>query len=249
MTPPATGNKHIVTNEEIAEIEALGFAITSGKTPLTKVLQEYFPGFQLGEYLKSIDDLLSPLTEVKIEKELVYFEGDAPMLLLQYFSEDEADDETGLGLSRAFIHYPDELVVDHDFFRIPLVARQQGIGKQMLNISLQQYLRLGVDKIRLRAGLANGSYVWAKAFFSATKPLEVKTILNLAEKKLTPAQFKFVKRVYDNYYDNHPDGKTFPMVKWSDLPGMDVILSESEWHGELDLNNSAILTKFKYYVA
>jgi hypothetical protein len=150
---------------------------------------------------------------------------------------------------KAFIRYPDELVADHDFFRIPLAKRHQGIGKQMLNISLQQYLRLGVDKIRLTAGLANGGYVWAKAFFAATVPAEVKTILDLAEKKLPPLQFKFVKRIYDNYYNNYPGGKDFPMVKWSNLPGMDVILSEREWHGKLDLNNPDVLTKFKYYVA
>jgi hypothetical protein len=42
MTPPAAGNKHIVTDEEIAEIETLGFVITSGKTPLTNYCRNIF---------------------------------------------------------------------------------------------------------------------------------------------------------------------------------------------------------------
>jgi hypothetical protein len=247
MTP--TGNRHIVTDEEIAAVETLGFSITCGKTPLKDVVQAHFPGLQLGEFLKSIDELLGPLTNVKVYKELAYFEQEPPMLLIQYFSEDEDDDQTGLSLSRAFIRYKDELIVEHDFFRIPEAFRQRGIGKRLLDLGLQQYLRLGVDKIKVKAALQDGGYVWARAFFTATEPAEVKAILDKAEKRMTPAQFKFVKRVYDNYYDKYPDGKAFPMVKWSDLAGMDVILKESPWHGEIDLNNSDLLAKFKHYVA
>ncbi|WP_158288401.1 GNAT family N-acetyltransferase [Mucilaginibacter psychrotolerans] len=238
-----------MTAEDIAEVEAIGFNITSGKKPLKDFLLAYFPGFDLREYLKEIGELLTPLTQAKIEKELAYFEEPPPMIIVQFYSEDEGDDETGLALSRAFIRHDDELIAEHDFFRIPETARGQGIGKKMLNLSLQQYLRLGVDKIVLEAALADGSYVWAKAFFTATVPTEVKMILDEAEKCLSPAQFKFVKRVYDNYYSKYPNGKAFPMVKWSRLEGMETILRKSRWHGEIDLNNSELLAKFKYYVA
>lgn len=244
-----TGNPHIVTAEDIAEVEAIGFNITSDKTPLKDFLLTYFPGFDLREYLKEIDELLTPLTQAKIEKELAYFEEPPPMIIVQFYSEDEGNDQTGLALSRTFIKRDDEFIAEHDFFRIPVTAREQGIGKKMLNLSLQQYLRLGVDKIVLEAALADGGYVWAKAFFNATIPTEVKTILDEAEKSLSPAQFKFVKRVYDNYYYKYPNGKAFPMVKWSRLEGMETILRKSRWHGEIDLNNSELLAKFKYYVA
>lgn len=244
-----TGNPHIVTAEDIAEVEAMGFNITSDKTPLKDFLLNYFPGINLKEYLKGIDELLTPLTQASIEKELAYFEEPPPMVIIQFYSQDEGDDQTGLALSRTLIRRDDELIAEHDFFRIPAAARQQGVGKKMLELSLQQYLRLGVDKIVLEAALADGGYVWAKAFFTATDPTEVKVILDEAEKSLTPGQFKFVKRVYDNYYSLYPDGKAFPMVKWSRLGGMETILRKSRWHGEIDLNNSELLAKFKYYVA
>jgi len=104
------------------------------------------------------------------------------------------------------------------------------LGK-LLNLSLQQYLHLSVDEILLEAALADGGYVWAKAFFMVTVPSEVKAILDEAEKCLTPGQFKFVKRVFDNYYSLDPEGKAFPMVKWSRLAGMDTILRKSRCHG------------------
>lgn len=244
-----TGNPHIITVEDITEIEAIGFNITFDKTPLKDFLLNYFPGIDLKEYLKGINELLSPLTHASIEKELAYFEEPPPMLIIQFYSQDEGDEQKGLALSRTFIRRDDELIVEHDFFRLPVIARQKGIGKKMLNLSLQQYLHLGVDKIVLEAALDDGGYVWAKAFFTATDPAEVKAILDEAEKSLTAGQFKFVKRVYDNYYSHSPNGKAFPMVKWSRLGGMETILRKSRWHGEIDLNNSELLAKFKYYVA
>jgi len=35
----------------------------------------------------------------------------------------------------------------------------------------------------------------------------------------------------------------------SELGGMDAVLTGSRWHGEIDLNNPFILTKFRNYVA
>ncbi|WP_345213692.1 hypothetical protein [Mucilaginibacter gynuensis] len=129
------------------------------------------------------------------------------------------------------------------------MERKKGISKILLNLNLQQYEVMGVSKIKLEAALSNGGLVWAKAFFVATEPEDVKIILVKAENELSAEQFKFVKRVYDNYYNQNPGGKAFPMSKWSQLAGMDQILQGSRWYGELDLSNSDILTKFKNYVA
>jgi len=240
---------HTVTDQEIADVEALGFQITTGNISCAEFLNEQFPGFQLAEYLKAMDTLLSPLTPAEIEKELSYHESPPPMLIIQYFSKDHADDEKGLAFSQALLCQGNERIAELDFLRIPLNFRRQGVSKKLLNLNLQQYERMGVDKIRLEAALSNGGLVWAKAFFAAIDPKEVKAILDKAEKELTLNQFKFVKRVYDNYYKKFPDGNAFPIIKWSQLSGMDQILKGSRWHGELDLNNSEMLTKFKNYVA
>ncbi len=240
---------HLVSKSEITEIESKGFEITGGNISFHDFINEHFSGFGLGDYIKAIDNLLGPLTQTRIEKQLAFFETPPPMLLMQYFSDDFSDDKNGLALSQALVKHDDQLVAELDYLRIPMAARKRGITKQLLNINLQQYLLLGVDKIKLEAALENGGLVWAKAFFTATEPVEVKSILDKAEQLLSPLQFKYVKRVYDNYYEQYPDGKAFPMVKWSELDGMDAVLTGSRWHGEIDLNNSSILTKFRNYVA
>lgn len=245
---PAT-NPHIITDEEINQVEGLGFEITSGTKSLKDFLNDSFPGLQLFRFLKEIDDLLSPLTSKPIQREVGYFETKPETIIIQYYAEDHNDEVNGLALSRTLIKYNDELIAEHDFFVLPLSARKQGIGKKVLNYGLQQYLRLGVDKIRVYAALEDGGYVWAKASFTATEQSEVKIILDKAATELKPEQYKFVKRIYDNYYDKNPGGKAFPIVKWSALPGMESVLRKSKWSGEIDLNNTELLTKFKNYVA
>ena len=94
------------------------------------------------------------------------------------------------------------------------------------------------------SGLENGGLVWAKLFFTATKKSEVEMILEDARLSLTTAQYLAVKNVYDVYYKRLPDGRDFPMSLWSRLPGMDLILQKSRWHGELDLADPKVLTKF-----
>jgi len=246
MTP--LSDKHIVTEKEIAEIKDLGFNISFGY-PFADFLKENFPGLHLLNYLKGINDLLAPLTTAAVEREIVYFESPPPAVVIQLFSDDEENNQTGLAFSHSIVKREVELVVELDFLRIPVSTRNQGITKRLLGICLKQCSLLGVDKIELEAALENGGLVWAKAFFTAKNPKEVRVIFENAEKLLTPERFKFVKRIYDNYYEQYPDGTAFPMVKWSRLAGMQEILNGSRWRGELDLNNSEVFSNFKHYVA
>lgn len=247
MTPHSA--HHIVTDEEIEKIKSMGYSVTYGTIPITEFLTTNFPGFQLKEFLTSIDNLLSPLTEKRVSRELAYFEKAPQMLMIRFYSEDHNDETYGIALARTFVRKDNEIIAEHDFFKLPIKFRNHGIGKNMLNLSLKQYLHFGVDKITLDAALNDGGLVWAKAFFTAPIKTEVKKILDDAEKRIQPAQFKFVKRINDNYYEQEPDGKAFPMVKWSKLDGMEVILRGSEWKGEIDLKNSELLAKFIHYVA
>jgi hypothetical protein len=240
-----TNNPHTITDEEINLVKALGFEITSGTKSAADFLNDNFPGLQLFTFLKDLDDLLAPLATKPVKREIAYFETEPEMVTIQFYAEDSNDENNSLALSRTIIRYHDEVVAEHDFFVLPSTARKLGNGKKVLNYGLQQYLRIGVDKIRIYAALEDGGYVWAKASFAATKQAEVKVILEKAENDLQPERYRFVKRIYDNYYDKNPDGKAFPIVKWSALPGMESILRKSKWHGEIDLNNTEHLTKFK----
>lgn len=192
---------------------------------------------------------MGPLANASLSKEISFHEKPPPMIIFQYFSDDHADDLTGLAFSQAFIRKGGDIISELDYLRLPLDARKKGIAKKLLNLNLQQWEQMGVAKVKLEAALSNGGLVWAKAFFSATDRKDVKAILDKAGRELPPDQFDRVKRVFDNYYSRFPDGKSFPMVKWSDLPGMDQVLRETYWKAELDLTNSDIISKFKNYVA
>jgi hypothetical protein len=244
-----TDSPHLVTAEDVSQVRELCFDITLGNSNFEDFLNSYFPGLHLSQYLTEIDMLLTPLTLSPINKEIAFFETSPQMLIIQYYSDNHDDEEYGLALSRTFIRQKEELIAEHEFLRIPRMARRKGVAKLLLNLSLQQYLLMRVNKIKMEAALENGGYVWAKALFTATEQKEVETILNEAAKILVPKQFNLVKRVYDNYYDKHPNGKNFPMIKWSELLVMEGILSKSRWHGEIDLNDIDLLTKFKHYVA
>lgn len=242
-------NPHTVTDQEIKAIETLGYSINSPKNLLKDFLKTHFPGLMLQVFLTSIDLVLTPLTEQELERQLSYEDGDPPTLTILMQSENWTDDNEGLAILRTFSQENGELIVKHNFFRLPALHRNKGIGKRILSLSLQQYECMNVNKILVDAALEDGGFVWAKAGFTAINKTEVDVILNASRLSLNDRQFSFVKRIYDRYYTSQPNGKSFPMEKWSKLDGMDVILRGSQWSGEIDLHNTEVLANFKYYVA
>lgn len=55
-----------------------------------------------------------------------------------------------------------ELIVNHDYFELPNSLQGDGLGKELLKKSLEQYDEIGVDAITLQANIAVGGYAWAK---------------------------------------------------------------------------------------
>jgi len=242
---------HQLTAAEWEACQKLGFqsyAIgTSGS--LVDYINTNLPGLDLLTWLTEIDNLLKGMTGKPVFK-VVGFDSGAPLkLIIQYYSEDSDDDIHGLAFQRTIIKDKDHKTAVHDFFRIPRTSRMQGNGRKMLAVGLQQYLNIGVDIIRVHAALADGGFVWAKAHFTAVNKQEIRLILAAAKLGLNDSGFKPVKAAFENYYAKHPDGKAFPINKWSNMPGMEPILRGSDWHGEIDLNNKELLAKFKNYVA
>jgi len=188
-----------VNENDLLQIEALGFSLPGDSVAFLAFLRKYLPDLRLKDFVGEIDNQLSPLTSTALCKELYFFEKEPPMLMLQYFSEDENDEKTGVGFARTFIKYPSELVVDHDFFRLPERYRRQGKGKALILTCLKYYLECGVSRVRVDTGLEDGGLVWAKLFFTATEKKEVETILENTRLSLTSAQYLAVKNVYAVY--------------------------------------------------
>jgi hypothetical protein len=250
MPKSIAGGAHVVTDEEWKLCEALGYFIYAhGITmSLTEFIELNFRGLELLKFLKEIDDLLRPMTGKSITRVISYNDTEPFEFVIQYYSEDNNDDTYGLAFSRTFTNDKSNKIAVHDFFRIPHSFRRLGHGKTMINYCLQQYLNIGVDKIKVHAALADGGFVWARAHFTATEKKEVSLILALAKLTLGADDYARVKEIYNNYYTTEPDGKSFPINKWSLITSMKEVLQKSNWHGEIDLNNQELLTKFKNYV-
>lgn len=239
---------HTVTPTEINAIKLIGFGITANIAESEDdFLNKYFPNCDLFSLLQQIDNLLTPYCKSQIEKSVHLSAGPPPKVGILFSTDDYHDELMGLVLLRTFT-WANELIVKHDFFRLPFDCRGKGIAKRLFRSFIQQYVNMGVKKIRVFAALADGGYVWAKNFFTADNKAEMEEILNKSRQHLNSEQFKFVERIYDNYYIKDPVGKAFPIQKWAELPFMKDVLRGSEWEGTIDLSNSEQFSNFTKYV-
>ncbi|GAA3967184.1 hypothetical protein [Mucilaginibacter dorajii] len=242
-------NAHQVSTDEIDKVRSIGFKIehTESKYP-AEFINEHFAGLEIFAFLNEITDLLKPTAEGSLMQTVDMSDTPPPMLLVGLYATDHNDDDRDLIFERSFIRYPDQLIVEHDYFNLPLSARMQRLSIKVTACCLKQYINLGVNKIKVHATLKDGGFIWAKFGFKAIEKAEVTTILNSAKKDLSDHQFNVVERFYKAYYDNEPNGTNFPMEDWGRLAYMENTLKGSDWHGELDLMNQKDFTNFKNYV-
>jgi hypothetical protein len=87
---------------------------------------------------------------------------------------DESSGGSPEQIERTFVREVDgTLTVSHSTFKLPESKRGAGIAKTVLRDSMNEYEKIGVDKIKLTANLNVGSYAWAKFGFNAKDPLEL----------------------------------------------------------------------------
>ena len=245
-----SGDAHNVTLREIKKIKALGFKVEHAESKYpADFVNEYFPGLDFFKFLSELHSLLKPIAEGNLEQTVNMSDAAPPMLLIVLYGTDFNDDDRDLVFERTFIRYPEQLVVEHDYFSLPLDARMQGLSKKVTACCLKQYLNMGVDKIRVHATLEDGRLIWAKFGFKAVKKAEVTAILISAKRNLNDQQFSIIERFYNAYYENEPEGAAFPMEDWGRLVFMEGTLRGSDWYGELDLTDQKELLNFKNYVA
>ncbi len=165
---------HFLTSIEIAEIKTLGFEF-HGITALQEdLINANFPNCNLLLFLKQINDIFSPLCHTATNKFIHLNNSTPPEIEIQYFTNDYDDEINGLALSRIFFWQNGELVVKHDYFRLPESSRGKGIAKQIFRSCLQQYINMDVKKILVHAALKDGGYAWARNYFAVTNQSEIK---------------------------------------------------------------------------
>ena len=207
----------------------------------------HFNGFEPLIFANKIEYLLARLTTQKLERHLL-LQIQSPTLQILFFSEDYDNDIFGLLFKRTFTQTPNGLYVTHDYFVLPKAYRGSGIGKKVLAICLEQYLKMNIQKILIHAGLQDGGYVWARAGFKAINRSEVDQILSEAKIKLRREEYDIAQAWYCNHYNNFPD-LAFKIEDWARMDAMVPILRGSDWHGEIDLTNPKELINFTRYVS
>jgi GNAT superfamily N-acetyltransferase len=207
-----------------------------------------FSGLTPFTFIKNVEELLGGLGVTGIDR-VIEYTYPPPELMITLMSKDFDDNITGLLFRRRFSRFGTILTVKHDFMVLPKKHRGKGIGKKVLAVCLEQYLKMGVEKIHVQAGLEDGGYVWARAGFRAKKRAEVDLILAAAKAaKFESDDLAIVQSWYDDHYNNFPD-LPFKIEDWARIKAMEPILRQSNWHGEIDLTKQDELINFTRYVS
>jgi hypothetical protein len=239
--------KYKITKEDLAEIIHLGYTINShSKFSFEKFLNTEFPNFNLPKLLKALETTFTPTTKLNIIRVIDYQNPPAQMRLR--YKNNYTNEKEALIFDRDFIKSGKDVVINHLYCVIPEEHQKKGLVKTIFKASLQEYVNMSAKKINVHAGLSGGGHVWARHGFVAIDPSEVKVILNDAQERLTAAEFVFIRRIFDKYYIDNPDGNAFPIILWAKIDFMKEILRGSDWHGELDLKNREQFTNFMEYV-
>lgn len=100
-----------------------------------------------------------------------------------------------------------DLVASNDLMRLPKEARGSGEGTRLLRNQLEEYDRLGVDRIELQAAW-DGRYVWPKMGYQVDadtlKSLNKKFNALLKKSGIEPVKARSIQDIA-----NHPQGETF----------------------------------------
>lgn len=240
---------HVIHADEIGKIQSLGYVLKYTSPPaVEKLLMTNFSGLAPFAFIKNVEELLGGLGVTDIDR-VIEFTDPPPVLTFMLISKDYKDNITGLLFKRTFSRLGSILTVNHDYFVLPQIHRGKGIGKKMLGVCLEQYLKMGVQKIYVYAGLEDGGYVWARAGFRANKRSEVDVILKAAKSaKLGSDELAIVQGWYDDHYHNFPD-LPFKIEDWARIKAMEPVLRRSNWHGEIDLTKQDELANFNRYVS
>jgi hypothetical protein len=241
----------MISEQDINDAKKLGYIIDVPSNLAAKQINDHFTGLKLMTLLAGIETLLDAHTEKPANKRIVIDATPIPYFQILYLSNNYADEDKGLTMSRYFEYENGRLIVYHHYLVFPKSARGQGLGTRVMGLWFDHYLNMGVKEIRVHAGLKDGGAVWAKVGFKASDKNEMENILQSARTILEGTEeLQDVEAIFNDYYQKEPGGKAFPIEDWANIDEMLLVLklSTNNWHGRIDLTNQEELLNFKEYV-
>jgi SPP1 gp7 family putative phage head morphogenesis protein len=143
--------------------------------------------------------------------------------------------------------------VQHDLFTLAKQYQGGGNAKRMMRASLEEYLKAGITKIDVHANIDVGGYAWAKLGFTPKYPDVTRSILrDLLDgrgSRLAPVDRLSLRNIIDN---TSPSDLMHKIATFKTAAGKSVgkeLLTDSDWHGTLDLTNPAAVKRLKEMLA
>ena len=151
-----------------------------------------------------------------------------------------------------------ELEVHHDLLKLPSAMQGEGIGKNLLRAELEQYEKLGVDKVKLFANIDVGGYAWAKYGYTLDEDSASYFHSMIQGRLENIGADQAVKDLVKDVIDKRTkDGKLDGKVIWdiADLKqgdhklGAEILLGDDiGWEGELDLHDPETMARVRKYI-
>jgi len=159
-------------------------------------------------------------------------------------------------VNRTFTRDEGSLIVNHDYFWLNM--KDRGLGKSFLASSMDEYERMGVDRITLHANIDVGGYAWLKYGFLPDSQRGVEelknhigfaldTIKNEVDPTLAAAMEASIANTEPESLWDLADltlKATYGGIEQS--IGKHLFLG-SDWHGFLDLKNQSQMARFRAY--
>jgi SPP1 gp7 family putative phage head morphogenesis protein len=176
--------------------------------------------------------------------------------VIRFSAKGSARGVQSIQIERSLMFTPREgLVANHSFFNINPDLQRRGIGKQFMKNSFGLYEDLGVQKVKMRAGMEVGGYAWARYGFTPTK-----SDWNNAVKPLVRARMESVALTdgerkdltkWLRSDDPHSIYKVADMGRETQVEGLTTgqrLLLGSEYNAEIDLSDRKAMRRFNQYV-
>ena len=215
-----------------------------------KKIGEFFNKFDINQYFKHHFDALGYNKQAYDELVVDFRKAVYGQIIFKVKVDDEVTINRTLGFEWNNVH--------HDSFFIDVEEEQgKGIGRKIMQKSVEMYKDAGMEKIMAMCNGEVGGYAWARMGYKAESFSEVLDVLKGSFKSnKTPKKDKdLIDKVLRNWADKNDVNKdAFPMDLVAGVHdedgrkvGKDVLMGTA-WNGIFDLKDEETLDVFNKYV-
>lgn len=135
-----------------------------------------------------------------------------------------------------------KLVAYQTYLDINEKYQEKGIAPLIYRMNIDDYRKMGIEKVKMLANLDVGGYAWAKYGFSASK----KDVESMIARNFNEVNDPKARKIVNDYYKTHDTKENFPMNLLSQFK--DELLG-TQWSGQLNLKDRKQMKVFEDYLS